>query len=370
MSTRPDGPASALPLVSVIVPAFDAEATLAETLRSALAQTWPNIEVIVVDDGSTDRTAGIAARFEAEDGRVTLLRKDHGGVSSARNLAIAHARGDYVAPLDADDLWHPTKIEKQVEAARRGAVPPGFVYTLFRRIDMAGHVCGSGPQESLRGLVVHRHLHRNFVGNGSAMLIRRDALLEAGGYDERLLRGEDYLLQLRIASRHRVEIVPEYLVGYRLSPGSLSSDWRTALPSWTAIRRLVRETCPGPAHEMDVWMHGRRCFDFAENAAWQRRYPAAAALLLRALWADPLRTSANLAYRLARRRLRRGGGASPAAPGPSFEATSPSEAPAADPYAHLRAARWLRRLDERRMARLARLDEAYEALEGRRAVSP
>jgi glycosyltransferase involved in cell wall biosynthesis len=102
-----------LPLVSVIVPAFNAATTLAEALGSALAQTYKNIEILVVDDGSTDATAAIAREFAAADGRVSLVRRSNGGIAAARNSGIAVSKGAYIAPLDADDLWHPTKIEKQ-----------------------------------------------------------------------------------------------------------------------------------------------------------------------------------------------------------------------------------------------------------------
>src|SRR5438067_5755150 len=101
--------------VSVIVPAWNAEETLLETLESAAAQTHRNLEILIVDDGSTDRTGDIAAGFCASEPRALLLRQDHRGLAAARNRAIDEAKGDYIAPLDADDLWHAQKIERQLQ---------------------------------------------------------------------------------------------------------------------------------------------------------------------------------------------------------------------------------------------------------------
>ena len=179
---------SAAPLVTVVVPAFNAERTLAETLRSVLSQTYRNIEVFVVDDGSTDGTAGVARSFAADDPRLTLIRKENGGCASARNLGIARARGPFIAPIDADDLWHPTKLEKQVSAALAAPEPPGFVYCFFRPIDADANLARPIAPYACRHRVLVHHLHMNFVGNGSGPLLSRAAALEVGGYDERFDR--------------------------------------------------------------------------------------------------------------------------------------------------------------------------------------
>ena len=95
------------PSVSVIIPAYNAADTLAETLASVVAQTWPNVEVLVVDDGSTDATADIVEMIAEQHHQVRLIRQTNAGVAAARNAGLREARGDLVAPLDADDLWHP-----------------------------------------------------------------------------------------------------------------------------------------------------------------------------------------------------------------------------------------------------------------------
>ena len=102
------------PLVSVVMPAWNAEATIVEALRSVAAQTYRDLEIIIVDDGSTDATAALAKEFCASDPRARTVRRSNGGPAAARNLGIAEARGEWIALIDADDVWHPTKIEKQL----------------------------------------------------------------------------------------------------------------------------------------------------------------------------------------------------------------------------------------------------------------
>ena len=103
------------PLVSVIVPAYNAEAFIGDTLDSIINQTYTNLEVLVVDDGSQDRTPEIVESIAQKDPRVILLRQSNAGVAAARNLAIQKSTGDYIAPIDADDIWYPQKLEKQMQ---------------------------------------------------------------------------------------------------------------------------------------------------------------------------------------------------------------------------------------------------------------
>ena len=123
------------PLISVIVPAYNAETFIQRTLDSILTQTYTNIEVLVVDDGSQDRTAEIVESFVEKDSRVTLLKQKNAGVATARNLAIEKSRGEYIAPIDADDIWYPQKLEKQVQCMLEADQSIGLVYAWSVRID-------------------------------------------------------------------------------------------------------------------------------------------------------------------------------------------------------------------------------------------
>ena len=126
------------PLVSVVIPCFNAERWIVETLNSVSRQTYANIEILVVDDGSTDGGVRLVESAASEDSRIRIIRKSNGGLSSARNCGIREAAGKYVAIVDADDLWHPRKIEKQVaryELAEQQGQQLGFVYCWSNSID-------------------------------------------------------------------------------------------------------------------------------------------------------------------------------------------------------------------------------------------
>jgi glycosyltransferase involved in cell wall biosynthesis len=348
---------TALPLVSVVVPAFNAEGTLAETLHSVAAQSYPKLEILIVDDGSTDATSAIAQAFCAQEPRARMIRKDNGGVASARNLGTAEAQGEWVAPVDADDLWHPAKIERQIAAALGAPAPPGFVYCWFRVIDGAGQIIGEGERWRVEGGAMGPLAFRNIVGNGSALLLSKAAALEAGGYDESLrARGaegcEDVALQLEIARRYPVAVVPEYLVGYRFQPGSMSRNTGSMARSWQLVHERVRDDVPT---EVLRWNAGVRSLAVAEAEAVRGDWKAALSLLTRALRKDLSRTGLHLLYRscrLAARLVR--GRRGPPPPLHFFEA---------DPYAQMHLdpdeltgfARLLERFDQGRMAHLTAL---------------
>lgn len=169
------------PLVSIVVPAYNAEATLRRTLLSACKQTYRAVEVIVVDDGSTDGTPAIVSEFAASDSRVRLLSQSNSGVARARNSGLRNANGDFVAPLDADDVWHPQYIEKLLAALLAAGPSTAFAYSASRFIDADDRVLYDGANWGLCGNVLFRHVAANFIGNGRAMLARRKAMLEYGG---------------------------------------------------------------------------------------------------------------------------------------------------------------------------------------------
>lgn len=119
---------SHLPLVSVIVPAYNAEAFIGQTLDSVLSQTYKNIEVLVMNDGSQDRTAEIVEVIAQEDSRIILLQQLNAGVAAARNLAIQNSCAEYIAPIDADDIWFPEKLEKQMQLMLKADPCVGVIY--------------------------------------------------------------------------------------------------------------------------------------------------------------------------------------------------------------------------------------------------
>jgi glycosyltransferase involved in cell wall biosynthesis len=216
-------------LVAVVIPAHNARATIDATLSSARAQTYQQIEIVVVDDGSTDATAASVERHIRADPRVKLLRREHAGVAAARNAGIAHSRAAFIAPLDADDLWDARKIEKQMQVMHNAGPEVGLVYTWTALVDWQGQVTGVQPAYRDEGDVLRSLCRGNIVGSGSNPLIRAAAVHKVGGYDQTLMaRGaqgcEDHALYLAIAEYFHYALVPEYLTGYRQGAMRLSTD--------------------------------------------------------------------------------------------------------------------------------------------------
>jgi glycosyltransferase involved in cell wall biosynthesis len=238
--------APGLPLASVVIPAYNASTTIERTLRSVMVQTYGQLEIIVVDDGSSDDTTSIVERIAREDPRIILRRQPNEGVAAARNLGIAHARGEFIAPLDADDIWHPRKIEKQIAVIKDGGDRIGLVYCYSRFINEDDIVISQdGPQGNARGDVYAQLVCANFIGNASSPLVRRSSLQEVGGYDAslraQLAQGcEDYRLYLEIAERWEFDLVPEYLVGYRTAEGSMSRNHISMARSWEIVMAETR----------------------------------------------------------------------------------------------------------------------------------
>ncbi|MBB2719628.1 UNVERIFIED_ORG: glycosyltransferase involved in cell wall biosynthesis [Rhizobium etli] len=217
------------PLVSVVVPAFNASPYIERTLRSAGRQTYQNLEIIVINDGSTDDTAKVVERVARGDSRIRLLSTSNRGVAAARNTGLQEAAGQFVAFLDADDLWHRTKIEKQVNALNGLSTEWGAVYVLHYIINHDDEILRSGGHAAARGYIYARHLTFKYIGNGSSLLVRRDVALEVGGFDSSYAASgiggcEDLDFELKLAARCRIEAIRERLVGYREYPGNMSSN--------------------------------------------------------------------------------------------------------------------------------------------------
>ena len=310
---RRDAP---LPGVTAVVPAYNMEAFLERTLTSAIRQTYPELDIVVIDDGSTDRTREVAERVAATHDRIRVESVANAGVAAARNLGTRLARTPYVAYLDADDLWHPEKIARQVAALAAHGHEGEWAasYALTRYIGIADEVLGNGPSVEARGPFFEKHLYRNHVGNGSALLVRRDAALALGGFDQsHAARGigglEDYDFQLRLLSRYRLELVREFLVGYRIRPGQMSDDADRMSRARPVIIEAVLADCPlSQKQRRQALAHARIV------AAWHRLlagHPfSAAADLARAIRQSPGAVSswlpemvkAKLAHRAAARK--------------------------------------------------------------------
>ncbi len=213
------------PLVSIVIPAYNAERTVAEAIQSAIGQTWPRKEIIVVDDGSSDRTAEIVDRFAPT---VRLISSKNRGISAAVNLAVQHSHGDYIQELDADDLLTPDKIERQLSALRAGdskrillSSPWASFYYRTRNARFVNHaLCHDlSPVEWLL-----RKLGENLYMQNATWLVSRELVQAAGPWDTRLHYDQDGEYFARVLSASTgTRFVPGTGVFYRASgPGSVS----------------------------------------------------------------------------------------------------------------------------------------------------
>lgn len=272
-----------LPLVSVIIPAYNAETFISYTLDSILSQTYKNIEVLVVDDGSQDQTAEIVKLIAQRDNRVILLQQANAGVAAARNLAIKRSCGEYIAPIDADDVWYSQKLEKQVQCMLQAEPSVGLVYAWSVYINEEGLLTGGYSASPLEGEVYTALVYSNFLGNASVPLIRRTCLEKVGYYNykfqEQNAQGcEDTDIYLRIAEHYKFRVVPEFLVGYRKTINSMSCDYTSMAKSYNLVLADVQQRHPEIPSSIYQWSEGnfyiylagqsRRCGNHWSTLSW------------------------------------------------------------------------------------------------------
>ncbi len=210
-----------MPSISVIIPVYNGEKTIHETIESVLNQTLSDFEVIVINDGSQDSTLEIVSSIQ--DPRLKVISYPNAGLSVTRNRGISLASGDYIAFIDADDLWTPDKLESQFKALQ--ANPQAAVaYSWTNHIDESSQFSRTGSHMTVSGNVYAKLLLANFLENGSNPLIRRQALTTVGGFDETLIAAEDWDMYLRLAAHYHFVAVPSPQVLYRISIDSMSSN--------------------------------------------------------------------------------------------------------------------------------------------------
>lgn len=211
------------PLVTVTIPAFNAEAFVAEAIESVLDQDYPNLEVLVCDDGSTDQTLSILEKY---GDRIRVIQHSQNrGLGITRNTLIREARGEFVAPIDADDVWMPTKISRQVAMMVDN---PGAVLCHCATENFGTH-SGDGPMvEEIRGKIVGHCFPTLFRRNGihpSATLVRRAALPTSGFYED--LHGtEDYAMWLYLLADSQASYLPQTLARVRRHDTQMTSGIR------------------------------------------------------------------------------------------------------------------------------------------------
>jgi glycosyltransferase involved in cell wall biosynthesis len=225
-----------MPLISVVIPVYNGEKTIRETLESVLNQTVTDFEIIVINDGSSDATVEIVSSIQ--DPRLKVFSYPNAGQAASRNRGFSHSTGEFIAFLDADDLWTPNKLESQLKALQDNP-QAALAYSWSDFIDESGKFLRGASRSTLSGDVYAKLLLTDFLDNGSNPLIRRQALMEVGGFDESLPPAEDWDMWLRLAARYHFVAVPAPQILYRQSANSESTN---LLRMASACERVIERT--------------------------------------------------------------------------------------------------------------------------------
>lgn len=274
------------PNASIVVPAYNAAATIGETIRSLLLQTYGDFELIVVDDGSIDETIAVVQSFR--DDRIRLIRQKNRGLAGAHNTGIANAQGQYIGFCDADDLWLPEKLERHIAHLDRNP-DIGISFSGSRMIDRNGNPLGIDQTPKLGNISSADVFKRNPIGNGSSMVMRR-AALDGMAYrphgeterdwwfDETFRQSDDIEGWLRfvLTQDWRIEGIKGHLTLYRIHLGALSANVEKQYETWTRMRDKIAEICPelvkqhgAVAHAYQLRYLCRRCISMRDGkTAW------------------------------------------------------------------------------------------------------
>ncbi len=235
-----------IPKISVIIPVYNSEVSIKKTLESVLAQTYRDFEIIIVDDGGTDRSIQICQQFS--DQRIQIIHQQNRGLAGARNTGIRYASGEFLAFIDSDDLWLPEKLEKHLQHLERSPqVGVSFSRSLF--IDDQDKPLGIYQMPQLTNITPEYLFCRNPISNGSAAVFRRDVFaairfednlygyFEDFYFDDHFRQSEDIECWLRIAlqTTWKIEGIPEALTLYRLNATGLSANILQQYESWERI---------------------------------------------------------------------------------------------------------------------------------------
>lgn len=209
-------------LVSVIVPVYNRENYVGETLDSILRQTYQNIEIVAVNDGSTDNSLSVLLSYKEQyPDKLLVIDQENQGQVKSRNNAILQASGEYIAFLDSDDLWLPEKLEKQLPLFVENV---GLVYSGIHNIDDEGNIIDTELCRSdMRGNIYEKLLIRNRM-TGGTVVVRREVIEQVGMFDVEFAAAENWDLWLRVSKSYAVDFVNEPLVKYRKHPGNMSKD--------------------------------------------------------------------------------------------------------------------------------------------------
>lgn len=255
------------PVVSVVIPAFNAARCVRKAIDSVLAQDYRDFELIVVDDGSTDETAAVLAAYGKT---IRVIHQANGGLSNARNTGIRESQGEFVAFLDADDWWLPGKLERQIELMQ--AEPAlGFCSTAARVENPQGQLLNIWECPHWQGALLVHLFNENaaVAGSGSGVLVKRDLLLQVGDFDESLQCLEDIDMWMRLAAVAEYVCIPEPLTVLLKRPDSMSRNLEVMRNAAIQVMRKNRSLLP-KSLQGSFWRAGMAGI-YGDYAKWQYR---------------------------------------------------------------------------------------------------
>lgn len=230
-------------MISVVIPVFNGEHTIGETLQSILEQTFRDIEIIIINDGSQDATLDVVARIK--DTRIKVFSYPNKGLAASRNRGLARATGEYISFIDADDLWTANKLEFQYRSLQENP-QAAVAYSWTNYVDEQSQFLRSGLQVVAEGNVHAKLLLNNFLENGSNALIATKILKKLGGFDESLPCVEDWDIYLRLAAHYDFVCVPVPQILYRVSTSSMSTN--TSQMEETGLKVIGKAFSYAPEH--------------------------------------------------------------------------------------------------------------------------
>lgn len=215
-----------MPIISIIIPAYNAGKTILETLESVQKQTFVDHEILVIDDGCTDNTVELA--HSLNDPRIKVFSYENGGLPTARNRGIAQAQGEFIAFLDADDLWTADKLECQFNALQQNPdAGVAYSWTAFMEANPQGdYIFYPSPSPNYSGNVYPQILVNNFLYSGSNILARREVIKQTGDF-ALIPSGEDWDYWIRLAANYPFVVVPKYQILYRRNTAASSTNMST-----------------------------------------------------------------------------------------------------------------------------------------------
>ncbi len=236
--------------ISVVIPAYNSQDYIADSIKSVFNQTWKPKEIIVVDDGSTDKTADVVNSLDPPDGlKIVLLRQENSGPSAARNRGLKAANGNWIAFLDSDDIWKPEKLAAQVSCLSDNP-ESGLIFGDMELLRPGKDMIASafqkfgfpdGCQNREWKNAFERLLERNPIPT-SSVLVRKKAIQLAGYFDEQLWHGEDYDLWLRLALSVKITCIPDVVLTKRLLGNNLSEDEAKFFYSkFYILKKIIRQ---------------------------------------------------------------------------------------------------------------------------------